>query len=302
VLIRNIFEEVLPKYYDSKVISTLAPFQHEFYRKFGYEVLISQHEYEFAPAILENYKFSGQVKRYIQGTSVKEFLNLYNEFTSHYNLGMFRDEERMLRHMSVEKEYMDRRFSYMFSINGKNIGYLIMKDIKNDPKAILKVEECAWLNRDGFQAILGFLARFSADYGTIQLALPYGIDLTKLVKSKRSFEIKKYDNDHFMIRVINAKRLLELIQKPKDCDFTIQVQDEVIPQNNVIYHVTKDLVTEVQTDSPDIALNVRALGQLAVGHICLEEAVLRPDVEVNGNEDQLQRVFIGKKIFYSDHF
>ena len=49
-------------------------------------------------------------------------------------------------------------------------------------------------------------------------------------------------------------------------------------------------------------LNERALAQLAVGGLNLDEAMLREDVTVNAKEEMLRRVFTEKKIYVSEHF
>ena len=240
------------------------------------------------------------VTRWNPGEPVDDYLKIYNEFAANYNLAMLRDEKSMTEHMKVDKLYQERKFSYIFSRNGENISYITFTDIKNDPAAILHVEESAWVNRDGFQAILAFLGRFEADYGNIQLPLPYGIDLLRVIRSPRAYEIHKTCRHDFMVRVINAKKLLEVIKKPVDCDFVIKVNDELIPENNGVWRVTSDSVTEAE--EPDLIVSERAFAQMAVGCINLDEAMLRPDVEINANEEMLRRVFIEKKIFVGEHF
>ena len=323
--VREIFKELLPESYRAgEVISTLYPFNHEFYRKQGYEVVTYQNNYELNPAVLAGYKFDGTVTRWNPGESVDEYLKIYNEFAVNYNFAMPRDAKSMLEHMKVDKLYKERKFSYLFSRNGENIAYLIFTDTWNNPAAILHVEESAWINRDGFYAILAFLGRFSADYGNIELPLPYGIDLLRLIQAPRAYEIHKSCRHDFMVRVINARKLLEIIKKPLDCDFVIRVNDELIPENNGIWHVTADSVKTVQQRSetqdgtvkalregseniepapvPDLIVSERALAQMAAGCINLDEAMLRQDVEVHAKEEMLRRVFVEKKIFVGEHF
>ena len=58
--IRAIFEKLIPEAYrNGEVFSTLYPFSHAFYRKFGYETVCWQHNYEFAPSVLSGYRFEG---------------------------------------------------------------------------------------------------------------------------------------------------------------------------------------------------------------------------------------------------
>lgn len=302
--IKSIFRELLPEAYrNGEIISALYPFSQAFYRKMGYEVVTYQSNYELKPALLAGYRFDGVVKRWTPGESIEDYLRIYNQFAKKFNLSMPRDTKSMLEHMKVDKLYQERKFSYIFNLKGENVAYITFTDTYHNQAAILKVEESAWINRDGFYAILAFLGRFESDYGNIQLPLPYGIDLLRLIRTKRSYEIHKTCRHDFMLRVINAKKLLETIRKPLDCDFVIKVSDDMIPENNAILHVMADsVVKKDDTWIPDITVSVLALAQMAVGGINLDEAMLRPDVEISEKEEMLRRVFVEKRIFVGEHF
>ncbi len=301
--VREIFAKLLQAAYeDGEVLSTLYPFNQAFYRKQGYETVTFQNNYELDPALLSVYRFDGKVTRWNPGESVEAYLKVYHTFAKKCNLAMPRDEASMLEHMKVEKLYQERKFSYLFERNGEAIAYLTFTDTYHNPAAILHVEESAWINHDGFYAILAFLGRFTADYGKIELFLPQGIDLLRLIQTPRAYELKKTTRCDFMARVINAQKLLETIKKPDDCDFVVRVNDELITQNNGCYHVTKDGVTRVEQMAPDISVTERSLAQMAVGSIRLEEAMLRRDVEVFSKEEMLRRVFTEKSIFVGEHF
>ena len=162
---------------------------------------------------------------------------------------------------------------------------------------------------------MNFLARFSADYGSIVLPLPKGIDLLKIIHAPNAYEIEKHTCQHFMVRVMNVLKLFEVIQKPADCDFTIKVEDELIEENNLTLRVladkveilasadtTADGIGLTNVSKPDIELDIRALSQLAIGCTSLDEASLRSDVTINGNEEMLRKVFIEKPIIITESF
>ena len=313
--IREIFNALIPEAYkNGEVISTLYPFNHEFYRKFGYEVVTFQNEYTMTPAALTNYRkvvaidSPYKIKKWNTGDSVADFLSVYNAFAPKFNCSAVRTEEMMLNKLKYEKPFIDRKFSYLILENGKPAAYVIFTDIRNDPAAILQVNECAWTSRESFNAILGFLAQFSADYGTIKLPLPAGLDLLRFIKTPNAYSIESRTCQHFMIKVMNAKKLLEIIKKPANCDFTIKISDDTIIENNVELRVLADHIEELTGKEKttvrkfDIELNVRALGQLAAGCINLDEALMRNDVIVNSNEEMLRSVFTEKKIFVSESF
>ena len=309
--VRKIFAQILPGAYRSgEVLSTLYPFKHAFYRKQGYEVVTYQNEYTLKPGYLSHYPFDGEVHQWKNGDPVTEFLEVYRKFAPTCNLSMLRGEEEMLEHLKVEHPLMDRKFSYILRKDGNPVAYIIFTDIKNDPAAILKVEELAWTCREGFLGLLSFLGRFEADYGSIRLRLPAGIDLLRIIQTDQAYQIKKETGQSFMVRVVNAKRLLEIIRKPADCDFTVKITDPIIPENNQILRVKNEWVEVISGQSPslsaagapDLEVSVQALGQLAVGCINLDEAMLRTDVRVNAKEEMLRRCFVEKKIFVTEQF
>ncbi len=299
--VREIFRKLIPAAYaDGEVISTLYPFSHAFYRKFGYETVCWKNVYEFSPAVLRGYVFGGKVRQWKTGDPVSEWTKLYNAFASSFNLAISRDDARMGKHLEGVF-YKDRKFGYMLWEDGRPAAYLIFQDIRHDPQAILEVQDLAWDGPAGFRAILGFLSRFSADYGTIRLFLPRNIELLSLIRSPLAYDIQKTTDQAYMIRVINAVKALEAIRKPEGCSFVIRISDEMIPENNGTWKVTAGGVSPTE-EEPDLCVSERALGQLVCGAVSLAEAEYREDTAVQKNREMLEKVFIRKPILVEDHF
>ena len=300
--VKAIFEKLIPEAYRrGEIISTLYPFNHAFYRKFGYETVRWRNHYEFVPAVLSGYRFNGTAELWKTGDPVSEYTTLYNRFADGYNLAMVRNDDAMLERIKGEY-YKDRKFCYLLRENGKAVAYLIFQDVRNDPAAILSVMDLAWDGRDGFNAILGFLARFTADYGTIRLFLPSCLELLSLIQTPRAYDIKQTATQNYMIRPVNVQKLLEIIKKPDDSRFVIRVEgDAQIPENNGTWEVCGNSAVPTETE-PDLTVSIQALGQMAAGSISLFEAMYRPDVTVSGNEAVLEKVFVRKPILVEDHF
>ena len=299
--VREIFRKLLPHAYaDGEVISTLYPFSHAFYRKFGYETVCWKNIYEFSPAVLKGYTFRGEAKLWKQGDPVSGWTSLYTRFASSYNLAICRDDRRMEDRLKGEY-YKDRKFCYFLCEDGRPAAYLIFQDIRHDPQAILEVRDLAWDGPEGFRAILGFLARFSADYGTIRLFLPRDIELLAPIRSPLAYDIQKTTEQSYMIRAVNAAKALEVMRKPEGCSFTVRVSDELIPENNGVWEVTRGGVRATDRE-PDLCVSEKALGQLVAGAVSLSEALLREDTTVAGNRETLERVFVRRPILVEDHF
>lgn len=300
--IRAIFSRLLPAARaNGEIVSTLYPFNHAFYRKFGYETVCFENLYCFAPEVLRDYRFGGQAVQWRPGEAIDGYLQLYERFSKECNLMMKRSEQGF-RQMHFEgKYYQDRKFAYLLSAHGKPIAYVIFQDVRHDPAAILRVTDLAWDGRDGFLSILGFLGRFTADYGSVELPLPSGIDLYSVIHSPKAYDIEKKPHQHYMIRVVNTAKLLETIRKPTGCRFVVRVTgDGQIQENNGCFAVGEDV--RATDESPDLSVDIRALGQLACGAVSLREAAYREDVEICGNADVLEGVFQRKNLFVEDHF
>lgn len=299
--VKEIFKVLLAHAYtDGEVISTLYPFSHAFYRKFGYETVCWKNIYEFSPAVLRGYAFYGEASLWKQGMPVSGWTELYNRFASSYNLAISRDDRAMGERLKGEY-YKDRKFCYMLHENGKPVAYLIFQDIRHDPQAILDVQDLAWDGPGGLRAILGFLARFSADYGSIRLFLPRDIELLSLIRSPLAYDIRKSTEQSYMIRVVNAERALETMKKPAGTSFVVRITDELIPENNGTWKVTSDAVSPTE-EEPDLTVTEKALGQLVSGAVSLSEALYREDTVVTKNRETLDRVFVRKPILVEDHF
>ncbi len=300
--VRAIFRELLAEAYrNGEVISTLYPFNHAFYRKFGYETICPRNVYEFSPSVLKEYCFDGTARQWKNGDSLEEYLQLYRGFAGKYNLSILRSEEQFRKAHFEGEALKDRKFAYLLSENGQPIAYVIFQDIRHNPAAILKVEDIAWTGRCGFHGVLGFLARFSADYGTIELPLPCGMELYAMIHSPDAYGISKHTEQCYMIRAVNAQKLLEAMRKPQQTAFTAEVADDLIPENNGIWAVSSETV--IRTDAaPDLSVDIRSLGQLAAGGISLMEAEYREDVTVHGNRETLEKVFVRKPVMVQDHF
>lgn len=299
--IRSIFTQLLPEAYArGEVLSALYPFSHAFYRKFGYDTVCVNCGYSFEPKALRGYHFHGQVRQYRPGDDIAPYAALYSRFAAKFNLPAVRSEAMVQEHLKGV-DHKDRKFTYLLSEDGRPVAYVTFQDVYHDPAAILSVLDFAWDGRVGFQALLGFLGRFTADYGLIRINMPMGIDLLSLLWSTATYDIKAEPRVGFMVRVIHVQKLLTAIRCPAGCRYTIRVTDEFIPQNNGTWHVSEEGAVLTYAD-PDLAVDVRALAQLAIGAISLDEAILRTDVELHSNEDVLRQVFVRKPLYMAEHF
>ena len=303
--IRGIFGELLKAARErGEVISLLYPFSHEFYRKFGYESAVTGTCYETEPAVLKRFMFDGQAKMWQPGEPVTPFTELYNQWADQWHLAFRRTDEQMNGQQMDRKPLRDRRFCWLLKPKDgdKPFAYVIADDIYHDPAAIMNVNEAAWTNAEGFRAILGFLGRFGADYGTIRFTnMPTGIDLAAL--SGNAYDVRTIPNRSHMLRVMNTEVLLRIMCRERGAAFTIMVNgDSQIAENNGTFRVNGNDVTIAEDAEPDMICDIRALARMTCGDAEMTEILLRPDVRVNGDISEIQKVFFRRSVYIGDHF
>ena len=297
--VREIFTgHLFPDAYAAgEVFSYLFPFKHSFYRKFGYENCAELPIYKFPVTALNGRRFSGWAKLWLPGDDISEHTALYGKFITKYNLTHVRTVEEMKGRIHSDP-YESRRYTYLLGNGNSACAYLTF----NDNARTIDVQDCAWLGKEGMDALLGFLARYSADYHTISIRLPGSLKLTGLI-----IDAKAVANTElftcYMARLINAKKALELLKKPENASFTIEIIDEYIPENAGIWRVTGNSAEKCSAE-PDLTVSAAALAPMLLGHIDLDAAELRDDVKVNNNRETLASIFTEKPLYLNpaDHF
>ena len=297
--IRAIFEKLRPASYAAgDVLSTLYPFSHTFYRKFGYETVTYKSEYRFSPLLLRQYRFGGWAKPWKKGDPISEMTSLYEAFAGRLTLA-FRRSAEMTEEFLAGADLEKRRFVYLLGEGSETLAYLIFRDVYRPEAAELAVEDLAWSGRRGFLAVLGFLGRFSADYGRIVLPLPTDLELMPFLSDPYGAE-RRFPADH-MIRLINAEKLLSLLRKPPDARFAVRVLDPLIPDNDATFFVEGG--TAARTDrAPDVVLPQSVLALLSVGAVSPFEASLLPGVEIRKEDTGFAACFPEKARYLADHF
>lgn len=300
--IRAIFAQLLPfSRAQGQVLSALYPFNHAFYRKFGYETINWRVQYTFRPEVLKEYRFSGAARQFRPGDTPTPYTNLHNRFAASFNLPARRTDAMMADPHLAGVDYKDRKFSYLLSVDDTPVSYVIFTDEAQAGQRTLSVYDCAWDGRAGWLALLGFLARFTADYAKIRICLPRSIDFINLLHSPYTYDVTVQPMWDYMLRVVNVPKALAAMRHPARGCFTICVQDDLLPDNCGTWTIFSDSITPVDA-APDLTVDVRALAQLIAGAIDLNEALLRADVTLHTDNAALREVFVRRPIYMAEHF
>jgi len=298
--VKEIFAQLFrDAYVNGEVFSYLFPFKHSFYRKFGYETCGELPVYRFPISALKGRHFTGWAKMWLPGDDMTAHTEVYSKFSKKYNQAHVRSANEMKGRIHSDP-FESRRYTYLLG-NDAPCAFITFNDKYEEGGNVVNVQDCAWLGKEGMDAILGFLARFSADYGYISIRMPSDMKLAALIGDGKALNVSMHNV--YMARLINAKKALELLKKPEGTEFTIEITDALIPENAGVWRVTGDTVEKCEAEA-DISVSATALAPMLLGYISLENAEYRDDVKVLNNRETLENIFVEKPIYLTpaDHF
>lgn len=303
--IRQIVNTALREMYaGGTLFSCLYPFSHAYYRQFGYELCQLSPEYGLSIEALSHFQCEAKVRMLQPGEKIEELQAVFERFFSGCNLPV-RRQERHWKHLTGSDPYKERRYTYLLEDEEGPSAYVVFTPQGDDNNRVCRVYEMAFTSPKGLSDVLGFLYRLSAQYTKVRLSLPEGIPLPALMRE--SYEVKLGLFSHQMTRVVHLQQALQKKRHPDGAEYTVRVRDAVIPENDGVFHVRcqSGAVSAAKlpdTADADLTADVRAMTQLLLGFLSLDEALYRPDVQAASSLQTLRSVFIKRPVFLTDHF
>jgi predicted acetyltransferase len=309
--IRRIFEKLLPQTYEKgAVFSSLTPFSHDFYRKFGYEIAGSRNNISIPTGDLSEIKPKGQFIHILPGDDTALLAQVHSAYIANINHGIHRDhwpDNRAWKRFTREDPYNSGTYLYLWKDeNGSPRSYIQYKDIMEDGDHNMSVTELVFIDKKGLYGALGIIGGLSAQFENFQWLMPSFIDPSDFTGDAWSIEQKIRPRD--MTRVVNVKAALELMRHPKDeGEYVIEVQDENIAANSGKYLVQfgaqGSKVSAAKRDA-DITCDILTLSQLVTGYRSLENALYsrREGLEIHGNMETLKSVFTSRPQHLTEYF
>lgn len=215
----------------------LHPFLHAFYRKFGWETVSFMRKKTKRPL-----GRGVQADHFAAAPDYKWLLPAYNDFCAGSQGHFLRSAAQMAVRL---KEH---------AVDGGGIlaaggAYAMFFETGSG----LDVIEFVWRSAADREALL---ARLASRGKTVRYLLP------DFAGTSGGWQ------EYTMMRVVNARRLLERLSLP-DCAFTLEVRDDFLPWNNTAlraaYRNGRAEITEYSGKTADIRADARQLAQLAAG-------------------------------------
>lgn len=269
--------------------TALLPFDHQFYRRLGWETVGTLTRLRLPPDRLPKYPESTQV-RPCEQEDLPALQHLHSKFTCHRTGAIRRDAQRWAYLL------WNNRHKWVIGLKGQVEGYLFY-DLIEDGNG-LRVREFIWSTEEARRGLIGALARnpervrwieFNGTPADLQrLGLAYLQENSPPEKPLAVWEIMP----GFMWRVVNAPALLETLlasitDPPSPLPSSVPplaliLRDPYCPwQEQPIIISTNDsgnlhLVQNAEPLSPiPIKMGIRLFSLLAIGGVEVQEALAR---------------------------
>ncbi|MBR3928847.1 MAG: GNAT family N-acetyltransferase [Clostridia bacterium] len=271
---------------DGFVFSGLYPFNHGFYRKFGYELSRDLETYTFPFQSIS--KYAGDVKsRLLEPNDDRTILKpVYDAMVKRYHLAIDRDAETLKR-STASDPYAKNDYTYAIFDGDEVCAYIAFS--KN--ASTLSVRDYAFKTEKDFRKILSFLSRFNPEFEKVEIALPEDIPIAMLTSDP--YSVEKQVNHRYMMRVLNCEKALSMMKRSIPSPFVIEIDDPFLPENSGKWKISQN-GCEKTNDHPDVKMSINAFSQMISGYCGFEGTLFRDDVTLFKNLETLKSVFARK--------
>lgn len=286
--IKGIMKELLTDARDRGfVFSGLYPFNHNFYRKFGYEMSRDLETYTVPFSLIANY--AADVKtRMLEKDDDREILRpVYEAFEKRYNLAISKDAKTLSR-LTHSDPYGKNDYAYAIYDGDEVCAYIAFSKTDKNGEGVMNIHDYAFKTEKDFLKILSFVSRFGPEFASFQISLPGDIPLSQLTLDP--YSVTKSVSSRYMMRVLNVEKALLSMSRCIPSPFVIEIDDPFICENSGRYLVSGGKCERTDKD-PDISMSIQAFSQMMSGYQGLEGTLYRPDVTLYGNKETLLSVF-----------
>ncbi len=280
---RQLISYVLRAAYErGDVLSSLFPFSHPFYRKFGFECCGPIQQVQVGLHAFQKMPWLGRVRQYQPGEDSGEIRQIYAAFQKAHNFLCDRNDGYW-QHLLNKDPYVTHQHTYLwYDEQDRPQAYCVLKHEEDKNYTVL---DWAYTGPAALRGLFGFMRVLEPSGENVRFKLPMDADLFSLIPEPYDVSIQ-YKNCG-MLRVINAAEALRLYPWAEGLgSLTVRVTDEAIPQNNHVFRVEKaagGITVNVADEAvPDLDCSIQALSRLLTGAATLPALLEnREDIKLN---------------------
>ena len=306
--VRRLMKVVLETYrQEGYLFSGLIPFDHAFYRKFGYESSFVHKTYDIPLPELSGLPQPARVRMVNDPNDTAEAQAVYDVFAAGLNQTVGRGSEPMgFTQVFGGDTYEDGIYRYiLYGAEEKPEAYVSFTADTSEGERILAVNEMAWIDRDALWKGFGFLSTFYSHYQKVRIKVPTDVRLEMLVARPRT--IRENQRYNYMMRVLNVEAAATNLRAPRFAgSFNLEITDPFLPENEGVYRFAWEQNGRVSCnrteETPDGRMSVSAFLTVLMGVLSMEEALYRPDVQISSSLEDMKLLFTRRPQYKREDF
>lgn len=289
-------KDALRRMFNAKYpFSLLYPFQHRFYRKYGWEFIGQVLFYELEPSNIPMFEERFKVRK-MKISDRERIKKVYAEKIKTINFALLRNDAFWTRAI-----FPNFQNPYVYD-DGDVRGYVAFEMKKNSRNQVeIEIKELVSLTPEAYRGLWGFLASLAEQVVKIKYLAPPDEPLFDILIEPREpefkrpfFEFKSYASicSGFMMRIVNLEESLKLLTTANtpDGDATILINDDLIPENNFAFKIAvknKNVnIQKINTRSADLEIDIATFAQIFSGFV--KPSALNRIGKIKGDEDVLK--------------
>jgi predicted acetyltransferase len=289
-------KDALRRMFNAKYpFSLLYPFQHRFYRKYGWEFIGQIVFYELEPSNIPMFEERFNVRK-MKISDREGIKKVYSEKIKTVNFALLRNDAFWTRAI-----FPNFQNAYVYD-DGEIHGYIAL-EMKKDQKnqAEIEIKELVALTPKAYRGLWGFLSSLAEQVSKIKYLAPPDEPLFDILIEPREpdfkrpfFEFKSYASicSGFMMRIVNLEEALKLLTTANapNGEVAISIKDDFIPENNFTFKIAvadkKVEIQKVNSKFADVEIDIATFAQIFSGFV--KPSSLHQTGRVKGDENMLK--------------
>lgn len=300
--VRELFTVCLEDLYQKGIpFSTLYPFSHPYYEKFGYALASKTLSYKVPIDSLPKVKQNTWARQITAKEDLSDLVRVYNQFNAAYNLSSLRNASQWRKRLP-QNPYTENTYAYLLGEDEEDANaFVLFSSHMEGNEKNMQVHTLAFSSPKGLYSCFNFFYRFLGQFEHGIFSLPRNIPLAELIPEP--YRLSARYGSQPMARVVDTQGVLNLLAANQNhIAFTIEITDPFFTPSQGTWEVQAGKAEKNVLAKADCSLSIQTFSQLAVGAITFDQALYKADVVLNDNGNALKSFFSVRPFLLTDSF
>jgi predicted acetyltransferase len=280
----KLLKESIRRMRESKVpVSTLYPFSHKFYRRYGWgQSCLTQQFLDLRPELFTRFEEHKLVARFDRERDFKDMIACHNEVMARYNLCFSRSDKEW------EEQFKDypkvNAFLYIIRDGSAFLGWFACKNTRRESGGgyVSATDRLALKNETAFKAMLGFFAGLPSNVKAVSTRLPIDADLLEYMDEPPAARI----NPEQQFRIIDLSLAVKSRGYRPDAKgkLIIKIRDEIADWNAGTWRIDAEdgVATKIEKSSEKamVEADIGEFSQIFCGYKSAAEPAFQSKLKI----------------------